>query len=155
MILLGFWHCYLKSVSLRFSSWALGQLWVICMSPGCKSQHCALGEEEQQVPREEPVSPVPQSPGLPASSHCCSEHVQGGIASIATAALAYKEDHRPRRESDFPQLHGKPVAGGAGAPCRNNASHGALVSCTACQYQKKQNLQNITNIASYLYNKPK
>lgn len=104
MILLGFWHCYFKSVCLRFPSRALGQLRVICTSPGCKSQHCGLVEDDQQILPEEPVSPVRQSTWLPASSHCYFERVQGEITCLATDALAYNEERRPRRESDFPPV---------------------------------------------------
>lgn len=38
MILLGFWHCCFKSVSLHLPSQAPGQRWITCTHPSCRAR---------------------------------------------------------------------------------------------------------------------
>lgn len=149
MILLGFWHCYFKSVSLHLPSQAPGQRWITCTQ--LQSPRCRLFEDDQRVLWDEPTSPAQRSTELHAYSLVCFEQAQGNTAHVTINASVCNDERRPRRESEFPKLQEKPVAGGVSAPCQFNAVHvGQTSFCTAYQYQRKQALvqTSVTKIAS-------
>lgn len=98
MILLGFWHCYFKSVSLHFPSQAPGQRRITCTLPSCKSPHCRLFEDDQRVLWDEPMSPAQPSTELHAYSPFCFEQAQGNTAHVTIDASGCSDERRPRRE---------------------------------------------------------